>query len=386
MKRYIPFYRTPITRRQISAVVRTLKTGWLTSGPACRAFEEKICEVTGARYAVAVSSCTAGLHLSLLASGIRKGDEVITTPFTFIASVEAILHAGATPVLADIDAESLNVSPTEIEKRVSRRTRAIMPVHIAGLPCDLTSIERIARKHDLRIIHDAAHAFGASHSGRQIGATPDITAFSFYATKNITTGEGGAVTTSSSRIAESLRTLSLHGMDKHAWKRYSKAGSWYYQVRRLGYKYNLSDLNAALGLAQIDDFDRMQCQRSEAAAQYDRELKNVEEITLPERNAESEHAWHLYIIRVDDSRLTIDRDELIDKLTADGVGCSVHFIPVFLHPYYKSELHLSIRDFPNANRAYRQVISLPMFPGIRKSEIRDVANRLQKIISKHRRR
>ncbi|MFH1894252.1 MAG: DegT/DnrJ/EryC1/StrS aminotransferase family protein [Candidatus Zixiibacteriota bacterium] len=384
--KYIPFYRTPITAKQIKAVVGTLKSGWLTTGPAVHMFEEKVSEYLGAKYAIGVSSCTAGLHLALLAAGVGPGDEVITTPYTFIASIEAIVHCGAIPVFADIDPETFNLSASEAEKKITRKTKAIMPVHIAGLPCDIPAFERLSRKYKIRLVHDAAHAIGSAHRGRKIGAIPDITSFSFYATKNITTGEGGMVTTSSKEWAESIRILSLHGMDRHAWKRYRKSGNWYYEVTKLGYKYNLADLNARLGLAQFDEFEKMQRMRIRAAHWYDDALADIEEVILPPRDAESDHAWHLYIIRISCQKLSIGRDQVIERLTELGVGTSVHFIPVFMHPYYRKQYKLKSRDYPRSADVYKSVITLPLFPGIRKSEVAEVARRLKIVLAGAKRR
>lgn len=384
--KYIPFYRTPVTARQTAAVARTLRSGWLTTGAACHELERKIAEYLGVKYAIGVNSCTAGLHLALIVAGIKPGDEVITTPFTFIASVESIVHSGATPVFADIDPDSFNLSPDETARKITGKTRAIMPVHIAGLPCELRMLSKLARSHKLRLVHDAAHAIGAEYRGRKIGAIPDIASFSFYATKNITTGEGGMVTTSNKRWADKVRVLSLHGMDRQAWKRYQKSGSWYYEIKTLGYKCNLADLNASVGLAQFEEFDRMQNQRASAALWYDELFEDVNEVAIPPRNDHSVHAWHLYIIRIDPSKLTIHRDEVIRKMAKAGVGCGVHFIPVFMHPYYRKRFGLKSRDFPNTRKLYEQVITLPFFPGIRKSEVAEVVRRLKKIIHKHRRK
>ena len=381
---YIPFYRTPVTSKQVAAVVKTLKSGWLTTGPACHELEDRIAGYLGVKYAIGVSSCTAGLHLSLLAAGVKPGDEVITTPFTFVASVEAILHCGATPIFADIDPDSFNLSPMHAKEKITDRTTAIMPVHIAGLPCDLNGFEALAWKHKLHLIHDAAHAIGAEYYGNKIGTTPAITSFSFYVTKNITTGEGGMVTTSNKRMADLVRVLSLHGMDRQAWKRYRKSGSWYYEVKELGYKYNLADLNASLGLAQFEEFDKMQKQR--AASWYDRLFENVEEVTIPPRNDHSVHAWHLYIIRIDPKKLSITRDELIAELSKAGVGCSVHFIPIFLHPYYRKKYGLKSREFPDTKKLYERIITLPLYPGIRKWEVTEVVRRLKVILHSHRRK
>jgi len=379
----IPFYRTPITRRQIDAVIKTLKSGWLTTGVVCAELEKRIAEYVGCKHAVGVNSCTAGLHLSLIAVGVKPGDEVITTPFTFIASAESILHAGAKPVFVDIDPDSFNIDPDLIEDRITKRTRAIMPVHIAGLPCEMDELAAIAKKHRLKIVHDAAHGIGSEYRGARIGAIPDISAFSFYATKNITTGEGGMITTSNDKWADDLRVLRLHGMDRHAWKRYEGAGSWYFEVKKLGFKCNLADLNASVGLAQMDEFENMQAHRARTAGWYDSELSGIEEIVLPPRNDYTVHSWHLYIIRLRTDRLSVSRDQIVEDLKAEGVGSSVHFIPVFRHPYYRRALKLSVRDFPGADKLYKCVITLPFFPGLRRWEVSEVARRLRKIIGRY---
>lgn len=381
--KYIPFYKTPVTARQVASVAKILRSGWLTSGPACREFEQKIAEYTGAKYAVAVNSCTAALHLSLIAAGVKSGDEVITTPYTFAASVEAIIHSGARPIFSDIDPDTFNISPSEIEKQTTSRTKAVMPVHIAGLPCELGSIEKLARKNKLVIVHDAAHAIGSAYRGKKIGATPHLTCFSFYATKNITTGEGGMVTTSNKRWADRVRSLSLHGMDRQAWKRYRKTGNWYYEIRELGFKYNLSDINAALGIAQLDHFETMQSQRAKIAKWYDAALRDVDEIEIPPRSEQMTHAWHMYIIRFNSRKRSMNRDQLIDELSNAGVGTSVHFIPIFRQPYYRKTFSLRVRDFPEADRLYKSVITLPLYPGITKAEVGEVVRRMKQIIARH---
>lgn len=383
--KHIPFYRTPVTASQTRAVTEILKSGWLTTGTACHELERRIAEYIGVKYAVGVNSCTAGLHLALIVAGVKPGDEVITTPYTFVASAEAIVHAGAKPVFADIDGETFNLSSSSTSARINSKTKAIMPVHIAGLPCDIDSFRQLARRHNLRVVHDAAHAIGAEYRGRKIGSIPDITCFSFYATKNITTGEGGMITTSNNRWADRLRVLRLHGMDKQAWKRYQKSGSWYYEVKELGYKYNLADLNASIGLAQLDEFEKMQMKRTRVARWYDEALADVDEVSIPPRDDHSVHAWHLYIIRIDPARLTINRDEVIRQMSKAGVDCGVHFIPLFLQPHYRKTYGLKAKDFPNAHRLYKRVITLPFFPGISKAEVVEVVRRLKKIIHRHRR-
>jgi perosamine synthetase len=287
--------------------------------------------------------------------------------------------------LADIDPESFNLSPEETARKVTERTRVIMPVHIAGLPCDLTPLRKLARQHKLRMVHDAAHAIGAEYRGRKIGAIPDISSFSFYATKNITTGEGGMVTTSLKKWAVALRSLRLHGMDRPVWSRHRKSMSWYYEIGDLGYKYNLADLNASIGLAQFEEFEKMQKQRAIAAQWYDELLQDMDEVRIPPRNEHSKHAWHLYIIRIEPGKLTIHRNDVIAKMAEAGVACGVHFIPIFMHPYYRRRYGLSPRDFPNTSMLFERIITLPLFPGIRKWEVVEVVRRLKTIICRNRR-
>ncbi|HDS00685.1 MAG TPA: DegT/DnrJ/EryC1/StrS family aminotransferase, partial [candidate division Zixibacteria bacterium] len=294
----VPFFRMKFTRSEIDAVTRTIKSGWLTTGNISHQLEDKFCRYVEARYGAAVGSCTAGLHLALKVLGLSRGDEVITTPYTFVASTEAILHCGARPVFADIDPVTLNIDPNRIEEKITPRTRAVVPVHIAGLPCRMEIITRLARKHKLLIVNDSAHAIGAEFKGKKIGAYGDLSSFSFYATKNLTTAEGGIVTTNSRKLADEIRVLSLHGMDKKAWKRYLDQGSWYYEVVSLGYKYNLADMNAALGLAMLDRLDILQQKRERIASWYDQALVKFDEIELPARERDSKHAWHLYIIKL----------------------------------------------------------------------------------------
>ena len=378
--RQVPFYRLELSAAEIKAVEAVLRSGWLTTGAVCRQFEAEFAEYLGGGHAVAVSSCTAGLHLSLLAAGIGPGDEVITTPYTFVASAETILHAGATPVFVDTEANSFNLDLDQVSARITKKTKAILPVHIAGLPCDLKHLARLRREHRVTIIHDAAHALGAASAGRVVGSTRDFTCFSFYATKNLTTGEGGMVTCSK-RQADQIRLLSLHGMSRGAWGRYSSGGSWRYRILELGYKYNLSDIQAALGLAQLHRYRKLQAQRRQVVAWYQQELSELAELELPIEPEGTTHAWHLYIVKLrrgGERR----RNQVIEKLRQAGVGTSVHFIPLSLQPYYRKTLGLSPEQFPNALRHFRAAITLPLYPGLKQAEVRHVADCLRKILSK----
>lgn len=382
-KRTVPFYRASITSAEIQAASNVLKSGWLTTGQVCKKFEQKFNEYIGCRHSAAVNSCTAGMILALKALGIGRGDQVITTPYTFVATVEAILTVDARPVFVDIDPVTLNLDCDQIESKITARTRAILPVHIAGLPCRLDRINRIARKHGLKVVHDAAHALGASFKGKRIGAWGDISSFSFYATKNLTTAEGGMVTTDNKKFAEAVQIMSLHGMDKKAWKRYLDSGSWYYEVVKFGYKFNMPDLNAAVGLATMDRLKKLQQKRAIVAGWYDKALTKFPQIELPARDSDSEHGWHLYIIKLNLDMLEINRDKFIRELTARNIGTSVHFIPMFLHPYYKGKYGLSAGKFPHSANAYRRVISLPFYPDLTKDEMQYTADSIGEIIDKY---
>lgn len=379
----VPFFRMKFSQAEIKSVTKAIQSGWLTTGLVSREFEKKFCDYVGAKYGAAVGSCTAGLHLALKILSLKKNDEIITTPYTFVASTEAIIHSGAKPVFADIDPRTLNIDPDSISSKLNSRTRAIVPVHIAGLPCRMDKIQSIARKHGLYIVNDAAHAIGASFKGKRIGSIGDLSSFSFYATKNLTTAEGGMVTTNMKKYAEKIKILSLHGMDRKAWKRYLDQGNWYYEVVDLGYKYNLADMNAALGLAMMDRLDSLQAKREQIAGWYDKALGKYEEIELPSRDQDSEHAWHLYIIKLNLEKLKIDRDKFIKELTAYHVGTSVHFIPLFIQPYYRGKYGLYAKYFPNAYSAFKRVISLPFFPDLRKAEVQYAADCIGKVIAKY---
>jgi dTDP-4-amino-4,6-dideoxygalactose transaminase len=369
---FLPFARPGIGQEEIDEVVDTLKSGWLTGGPKVQAFEEGIREVAGAEYAVALS-CTAGMHLALLALDIGPGDEVITTPLTFAATVNVILHAGATPVLADVADDDHNIDLAQIEAKITSRTRAIMPMHYGGQPCQMDGLLALANKHGLRVVEDAAHAIGASYRGRPIGALSDASVFSFYPIKPITTGQGGMLTTNNQDLADRVRLLSLHGLSKNAWNRYSEKGSAEYQVLAPGFNYAMTDIQAAIGIHQVRKLASFQQRRAEIAGRYDGLFADLPEIATPFVRDEIEHAWHLYPIRLQLDRLRIDRDEFISELRERGIGTSVHFIPIHLHPYYREALNLGPGDFPIAEQIYKGLISLPIYPKMEDSDIERVA-------------
>ncbi len=382
---YIPFYRPFTDAAEIAEATDAIRSGWLTTGPKVARFEQGIRSLVGSAHAVAVNSCTAALHLSLVASGVGRGDEVVTTPYTFAATGEAILYLGARPVFADIDPETLNISPEAVSRCMTRRTKVILPVHIAGLPCDMRAIGRIARQSDVPVVEDAAHALGASVRGRAIGSISAATCFSFYATKNLTTGEGGMITTKRAALARRLRLLSLHGLSLDAWKRYRRGGSWRYDVERLGFKYNMTDVAAGIGLAQLSKFRDMQRRRRMLARRYNSILSDLDAFDLPREYPDSEHAWHLYIVRLRQGVLMIGRDQVIDRLRAAGIGTSVHFIPLHLHSFYRRTFGYKRGSYPHAEREAERVISLPLYPGLSRRDQTRVADALHDLVARNRR-
>jgi dTDP-4-amino-4,6-dideoxygalactose transaminase len=360
----IPFCLPWTDGREIRQVTEAVRSGWLTTGPKVAQFEERIRRLVQARHAVALNSCTAALHLSLAAAGVGRGDEVVTSPYTFAATGESILYLGARPVLADIDPRTLNLDPRAAEAALTRRTRAIVPVHIAGLPCDMKMLMGLARRRRIKVIDDAAHALGTWVGGRPIGSISDLTCFSFYATKNLTTGEGGMVTTDDPDLAARVRRLSLHGLSRDAWKRYTRTGSWKYDVMEVGFKYNMTDVAAGLGLAQASKFTSIQARRRSLARRYSALLKESDAFDLPFEPEGDVHAWHLYIVRLRPGVLRIGRDRMIELLKGQGIGTSVHFLPLHLHSYYRRAFGFRRGDFPHTERESARAISLPLYPGL----------------------
>ena len=383
---YIPFNLPSIGEEEIAEVVATLKSGWLTTGPRTTQFEREFGAYVHSPYALGVNSCTAGLHLALAALGVGKGDEVITTPLTFCATINTILHVGATAVLADIRTDG-NIDPDAIERQITGRTRAIVPVHIGGLPCEMDAIWDLARRHDLRVVEDAAHAIGSHYKGLPIGAgipsegrCSDAVAFSFYATKNLTTGEGGMVTTHQEALLERMRVLCLHGISKDAWNRYSEKGNWYYEVVECGFKYNLSDIQSAIGIHQLRRQEHFIEAREKQAQLYNQLFADIEEIELPPQSPSSRHSWHLYALRLKTELLEIDRSEFIQQLRSKGVGASVHFIPIPLHPCYASHETLDSKHCPKAMQLYPRLVSLPLYPAMTEEQVRFVVSAVRDIV------
>jgi len=381
---FLPFFKHSIGSAEINEVIDTLKSDWITTGPKTKKFEEKFCDYTGAKNAVAVNSCTAGLHISLAAHDIGPGDEVITSPYTFAATINVIIHTGARPVLVDINKNTFNIDENLIEEALSPRTKAIIPVHFAGYPCNMDKIKNIAEKKHLIVIEDAAHALGAKYGNQKIGTIGDTTCFSFYATKNITTGEGGMITTNSEKIAEKMRIMSLHGISKDAYKRYSSEGSWFYEILCPGFKYNMTDIQASMGIHQLEKLDLMQARREEIARKYSEKLRHISEIRIPSIPDTITHAWHLYPLLIHTELLTVDRAQFIEALRAENIGASVHFIPIHLHPYYQHYYSDRTMDLQNSEYVYRREISLPLFPAMSDQDIEDVISSIIKIVDFYR--
>lgn len=390
---FLMFALPYIGDEEIAEVVDTLKSGWLTTGPKVKRFEEDFAAYTGASHALAVNSCTAALHLAIQALGIGPGDEVIVPTFTFCATANVVVHSGARPVLVDIGAD-FQILPAAIERAITPQTKAIMPVHYSGQACDLEAIYSIAQRHNLAVIEDGAHAAGTTYRGLKIGSDAlvedyprllRVTAFSFYANKNMTTGEGGMITTNNADLAGQMRMLSLHGMSKDAWKRYTNAGSWYYEVVAAGYKKNMTDIAAALGIHQLRRLDGFIKARQHYARLYDEAFAAQDSLLTPITYAERNHVYHLYAVQLDPERLTIDRAQFIEELKARNIGSSVHFIPLHLHPFYQDQFGYRRGDLPEAERIYDNILSLPLYPGMTEQDVRDVISTVNDIITQYRR-
>ncbi len=389
---FLPFSPPLIGEEEIDEVLATLRSDWITTGPRVGRFEHDFAAFLGAPTALAVNSCTSALHLALVALGIGPGDEVITTPMTFCSSVHVIEHVGARPVLVDVESETLNIDPARAEAAAAatRAAKAILPVHLYGHPCEMDPLWETARRHGLAVVEDAAHALPARYRGRLIGAPAgdgalaNAVAFSFYATKNLTTAEGGMLT-GSPELIERSRVLSLHGMSRDAYQRYSAEGSWRYEVVAAGFKYNMTDIQAAMGIHQLRRLPATQGRRREIVAQYRQAFANREELDLPVKRDHVDHAWHLYVLRLKAGTLKIDRARFIAELKELNIGASVHFIPVHLHPYYRDKYRFGPTDFPVAYREYERMISLPLFPRMTDRDVADVIEAVETIIRRHRR-
>jgi len=381
---FLPFALPSITDAEIDEVVATLRSGWITTGPRAKRFEADFAAYVGAAHAVALNSCTAALHLALDAIGLRRSDEVIVPVTTFTATAEVVRYFDAHPVFVDINPDTFNIDVARIEAAITPRTRAIIPVHMAGQPCDMDPLLALARARGLAVIEDAAHALPARYHGRPVGTLGDLTAFSFYATKTITTAEGGMLTTENPDYARRATLMGLHGISKDAWKRYSAEGSWFYEVEEPGYKYNMPDLAAALGLVQLRRCDELWAARAAIAARYDTAFADLPEVATPVVSPDVQHAWHLYIIRLELDRLDIDRAAFMRELHALNIGTSVHFIPLHLHPYYRRATGHQPDDFPAAMGVYQRVVSLPIYPSMDDQAVDDVIAAVRTVVARHR--
>jgi dTDP-4-amino-4,6-dideoxygalactose transaminase len=385
-KEFLPFARPSLGEAEIAELLDTLKSGWITTGPKTERFATEFAQYTGGRFAVPVSSATAGLHVALLALGIGPGDEVITTPMTFVATLNTIVHCGAVPVLADIDRATLNIRVEEVEKKIGPKTRAIVPVHYVGQPADLDALLDLARPRGIPVLEDAAHAVGAEYKGRRIGSFATTSVFSFHPNKNMTTGEGGMVVTEDEEVFERASLLKFHGMDRESWKRFAKAGSPRYDVALPGFKYNMMDIQAALGLHQLRRLEGFLAERARLAKRYDEALAGSVGLILPSRVAYPvRHAWHLYTPLVDVDRLSIDRDRFMSELKTRNIGTGLHYTAAHEFSYYANRFGWRPEDFPQAHFVSERIVSLPLFPGLSDDDQDDAISAIREVLEKHRR-
>lgn len=380
---FLPVALPMIGEAEIQEVVDTLRSGWVTTGPKVKRFEQQFADYVQARHAIAVSSCTAALHISLTALGVGPGDEVIVPTMTFCATANVVVHLGATPVLVDVD-ENGHLTAAAAERAITPRTKAIIPVHYSGQACDLDEIVRLAASRGIEVLEDAAHAVGSEYHGRKIGTHSRATCFSFYATKNMTTGEGGMITTDDDSLAALMRVLALHGMSRDAWKRYTEAGSWYYEVVEPGYKNNMTDLQAALGMHQLRALDGFIARRREIAKRYRKAFAGMDEIILPKELGGRSHSYYVFLIRLAPNRLLINRGEFIEALKRENIGASVHFIPLHLHPYYQKTYGYAPEQFPIADELYSGLLSVPLYPKMSDQDVDDVIGAVESIVAEYR--
>ncbi|MCX6149031.1 MAG: DegT/DnrJ/EryC1/StrS family aminotransferase [Ignavibacteriales bacterium] len=380
---FIHFHRPFITDDEITEVVDTIKSGWWTTGPKVQKFEHEFNQYIGSKRSVTASSWTAAAHLALEAIGLKAGDEVIVPSITFTATAEIVCYFGAIPIIVDVDKITLNILPEAIEKVVTAKTKAIIPVHYGGLPCDMDEISEIAKKYNLKIIEDAAHSLPAIYKGKKIGTIGDVTCFSFYVTKPLATGEGGMICTENDEIADRCTVMRLHGISHDPWKRYSEEGSWFYEVISPGFKYNFTDIQAALGLSQLKKIDQLFELRKKIAAKYDAAFKETDLLRIPPRLGDRESSFHLYSIQLNLEKLRITRSKFIDELKKHEIGSSVHFIPLYRHPYYKNAYNLNENDFPNSEYAFPRLVSLPIWPAMTDAQVDKVIESVLSILKQN---
>ena len=382
---FLPYHQPSLDADDEQALVETLRSGWITTGPRTKTFEKEFAAYTGAAHCVAVNSCTAALHLALEAIGVGAGDEVITSPITFASTANVIVHRGATPVFVDVEPDTLNIDVAQIERAVTKKTKAIIPVDFAGHPVDLDAIMEIGRRRGLTVIEDAAHSVGAAYKERRVGGIADMTAFSFYATKNITSGEGGALTTNRPEWAERIAIMALHGISRDAWKRYSAEGYRHWDIIAPGYKYNMFDLQGALVLSQFRKMDAFQARRLALKQRLDAGLRDLPELAMPAERPGITHAYHLYPIVVRTESLSADRDTIMNAIQAENVGIGVHFRAVHLHPFYVDTFGFRRGMFPHAEYYSDRTISLPLYPRMTDGDADDVIAAVRKVIAHYRR-
>jgi dTDP-4-amino-4,6-dideoxygalactose transaminase len=384
-EKFLPFSTPTIEDAEINEVVDSLKSGWITTGPKVKRFEDDFKAYVAAPFAIPLSSATAGLHLTLLALGVKKGDEIITTPMTFASTVSMIILCGGTPVLADIEPGTLNIDMDEVRKKITPRTRAVIPVHFAGQACDMDPLFAMAQEHGFTVIEDAAHAAGTEYKGKRIGSLDSISIFSFHPNKNITTGEGGMVCTADETLAEEVSLLKFHGMSREAWKRFATSGTPNYDILMPGFKYNMMDIQAAIGIHQLPKLDGFIDKRRDIAEYYNREFAAVTELAIPVYAPYNQrHAWHLYTPLIRTELLTIDRDQFMVELKKHNIGTGLHYKAIHHHAWYRENLPVNDGELPNASYASGRILSLPLFPTMNMDDARDVVEAVKAVIAAHR--
>ncbi len=377
-KTFLPYTMHDISEKDAEEILEVLRHGWLTTGPKIQEFENAIKDFIGCRFAVAVSSATAGLDIAVQSLGLQPGSEIITTPFTFVASSNAILYNNCTPVFVDIDRKTYNIDADKIKEKITDKTKAILPVHYAGQPCDMDAISGIAEKHNLLMIEDAAHAIGSAYKGRKIGTIGNMTVFSFHAAKNIVTGEGGVVTTDDEGLYKKLMLLRSHGIDKPTMERYGAAAGYEYDMKILARNYRITDIQCAIGLTQLKRFDEFLSRRQEIVDTYNKELSKMVEITVPFVSPGIKHAWHIYTILLNG----VDRDRFFTEMRKQNIGVNVHYIPVYRHTYYRERFNINPQDFPVTEDVFKRIVTLPLFPKMTDDDINDVINTAKETIEK----
>jgi UDP-4-amino-4,6-dideoxy-N-acetyl-beta-L-altrosamine transaminase len=378
---FIPYGSQWIDEKDIESVTETLKSDYLTTGPKIKEFEEKFADYVDAKYAVAIANGTAALHAATYAADTQKGDEVITTPLTFAATANSILYQRAAPVFADIDSKTYNIDPESIKEKITDKTKAIIPVHYTGQPCDMDKIKKIADENDLVIIEDGAHAIGATYKDQKVGSIGDMTTFSFHPVKNMTTGEGGMITTDSRELYDKLIKFRTHGITKDKTEYINQShGPWYHEQQELGYNYRTTDIQAALGISQLKKLDNFLTRRREIVDRYNKEFKEIDGLIIPKQLEATNSAWHIYVLQLEIEKLTADRKEIFEALREKNLGVNVHYIPVYFHPYYHN-LGYQKGICPKAEKLYERIITIPLYPKMTDQQINEVIKRVKNVIN-----